>query len=496
MLKKYNLFYRLILNSAYILTGLYFLYLCLGTLLGPYEYDEIYFLYESWITSNGNAFREFAATPIRLFFSKIWLILHGEVKHSWFFKFLIIIAAIIQTYCIFKSLIYIFNKYKQKILLSFTLSSAFISASILFRGFEIRPEVIGNTALIITAYGIIKLTNNIKINFFTLAYTTLFLTLGLSASTRHIIPIAIFSIFFYLLAYLNSKEKILCITFILIFILLNIYINVILFNFIEFIKSAKSFQISREPFNYSYRLITGSSIFYFVNLTILSITSLYLSLKVNFFKKDISFSIVASLLTIIYFYLFIYFFDIRPFEYIRSIEWSLTFILILFILDSLKNHSSSVLSYKIPILIIIGSFILICIEVSNLYRSKNNSYQTLMSLFYSKDAKDLRRLNDSDLIITMVSSLSILDQIQGRDIYCARYPKGIVIVDSWKFHPICLKDEGSLFLSGFDKNDLFIKNINYEDYQYISLFKGSPEPPLPNFYRIDSKSINLIFSKR
>ena len=261
------------------------------------------------------------------------MLANGDISHLWLLRFILLIFVTIQAMLVYE--LAGFVQWKNKVFCRpFRIFTVVIYITIMcvYRDFDIRPEVFPNTILLLATYLAFKIYDDQSksLDWSLITITILGLIVSSSISLRHVLVNSVFLALILPLSFDKQRgggggplRRTL-----LILILASCSVLILLYAAIPYISSgvtsAISFQAGREGRSWIEKLTVGGSIsqLYLKGSLLIACVLLIMANAKNTGKQfyhslGLSAWILSALLA---FYLFLFTLDVRPFEYVRSIE--------------------------------------------------------------------------------------------------------------------------------------------------------------------------------
>jgi len=423
------------------------------------------------------------------FLEKFWGLTNGDVSKAWMLRPFAAFLLSIQVLCIYRIATYFScppKEYLYAIIIKIVIALSIVTIINSYRGYEIRPEIFPNTAILFSAALIAKL-QHVKLlsisNFFQILLACLLLTIGGSMSFRHTLPSLLVTIPLLLVVHRStnySRSRLL--TLLVICGLMAAYINFSLNDILALLKisiNRPNLQ-SIEYFNRLSRLEMGhGGIWAMLIRLALASYPLYIFIMLikqlgikKFTQTHITFMFITFALLSYYFFLLI--FDTAPYEYVKSIEWTLITVAVFFaysVGSDLTNNGTALKNlFSIISLLILLTFLM---STHELIKNKN-SIKHLMGLSRSHSYQEVFMMTNRGVAAIMFND-SILDQLRSRAVYCSRHPNGIALIHYFTSSPICLRDGGSVYYSGF-RGFIDPNLINFEIFDFLIMPVNSMPP--------------------
>ncbi|QIM48067.1 hypothetical protein G9Q38_02165 [Pusillimonas sp. DMV24BSW_D] len=395
---------------------------------------------------------------------------------AWALRAIGILAIIINILLIF----YLFytclkEKIKNPAFYSWLLALIFTVLLCAYRSYEVRPEIISNTLFFISFIILFTiLIKDIKPPAFTLLtiVSGIALIISVTFSYRHSLPaLPIFLFLLYIqFAQLKRTKFAACVVLYIIFFL---YLNTYYHNFIETILKISSIQESRIERGIFEKLTFGGSgplikhIYTFAMFLIFT----FIAFKTKQNNQKIRIFLISCLASLVGYYIFLFYFDVRPFEYVFSIELIITIALTITFIQAYYEEfkDKSILKFIffsvscVSILLALYSAALNLLDVRNPVRA-------LKGMHNISSGQTLNQSSDIDLVAIMVTSEVAFDQARARTVFCSRHPFDRAVVYRFMHHPICMRDGGSLALAGW-RGSFTLNENEILQYKLISLPK-------------------------
>lgn len=462
--------------SLFLLVYGFLLYKIFGTLFGTFRTDELYFLYDSW-----SAFSGFSASRgIPPLFNELlkgyWHMVDGRVDVSWMLRIWLAAVAVIQACVLFAmtSAVFPTGMWCRR-LLQILASIVFVTTMCSYRGYEVRPEVVPNTLLLLSVYALFFADEHGQRtvqDWIRVIVAGLGLIVAASMSFRYTLPAGILLLIFAFESIRRNGWKLTSSDGVAFAVwgAWALYLNFFHFNILESIEKAAGFQAVREPLSLVDRLAVGggSAHLYAKAAILLCILVVMLSRRTEPGERQRPVAPVAVIVALLAYYGFLFTADVRPFEYVRSIEWVLLSMAVLLAFKGIDWRGTGRQWYYGAALVTSISVVAICKEAVDDVDRQRSTALALEGLRTMKSTSALLAAPDSDLALWAASNASIVDQVRARAEFCRRHPEGLAIVHTFNLHPVCLRDAGSLRLSGWE-GSIDLKVIEFDQLQWFSL---------------------------
>lgn len=476
MLISVGILARKCCSSVLILTSLFLIYKCFGTLFGTFRTDEIYFLQDSWSYYKGYLEPYGAPLQLRHLLKLYWMTVDGDVSSVWILRIVVIILVIIQAWIVSKMASAIFPNSTPLISqVKVLIAASYVTVMCAYRGYEIRPEVIPNTLVLLSTYWLFfyeKGNESRNIATFRLATVGFALIFSASMSFRYALPAVIY-IFFAAREISDLGEKRINLSVLIVgmfWAMFALYLNDSVIKSIAF---ARAYQENRVAFSMLDRFTIGGGIHHLYAKLAIFASLLYLAVKVVRESGRLMYrnlTLATPFVALLAFYFFLFLFDVQPYQYVRSVEWTFMVIVLFITLRDTKWKKNIVSMGTFSALIIGVSLVVIVKEAINNVDQQRNSSVALSQLADIRSKDVLKTASDLELVelSTLWVNGSVINQVRARSEYCKRYPDGLALVHTFIYHPICLRDAGSLALSGW-RGSVDLGEIDFSQLKWFSL---------------------------
>lgn len=221
--------------TLFLLISAYLLYKSTGTLFGTFRTDETYYLQDAWASYMGLSDLRGLPPHFNQLVEFYWWATDGNVRESWNLRLLLPLV-LIQGWTIFRitqAAVPLSAPLRSST--SLLVAAAFILVMCAFRGYEVRPEVLPNTFILLAAYWLLFIDRDRiapNYNLILLATAGAVLIIAASMSFRHTLSAGAFLLLctFYLLQTTKRGSALPAAIIIGSWIGLTIYLNVISFD--------------------------------------------------------------------------------------------------------------------------------------------------------------------------------------------------------------------------------------------------------------------------
>lgn len=476
------------------------IYRSLGVFVGSLRADEIHFIQNAWMAYSGQSAIEYIPPlyhyALRFFFG----IFDGDLNFIYVlrgFNFLLFCA---QGFLVFGIFSLAFSELRGRYFSIFfsVLAVSFVTMLAAFRGYEIRPEGLGNTLLLL---GIFWLFFNYKINtalrYMLYLAICVCLVIAASLSFRFVLP----SFFLWIVAtiqMLRNNELMKVKGFWALFWAASVsFLSILIINFIfvdwrHFFEVLGHYSMTSTPMDLITRFTintwSGYAIF---GLLVLGLTGALGGYAVMRSKAAFPVRLLNGLmfLPIVSFYFFLCIWDVNPRAYIHSIEWILILGLSLFSVKTIMlSRRASIFALVIVVVILLFSSQK---AVSQLASDRNSKY-FIEGVLNSLRSEAMAEQDDSSLIKYFYITAALPDQINSRREFCDRHRGSFVISGSILYHPICLVDMGTYDFSGWGNKKVDLLGLPPDRSLIILSTTADKLAPLSSHYGDRYKSMPNI----
>lgn len=497
-----TLFYWCLAILAVLAAG-WILYDAIGALFGTFRTDEIYFLQDAWSAHQGYSSLRGIPPHHNKLIEMFWAATAGDVANAWTLRVWILFAVAIQAWVVFKMVQAVLPLNRRLGGAVGVLAAAvFVVIMSAYRGYEVRPEVLPNTLILLSAYWLFFVdfsSRSRKASVWLLAATGMALIVAASFSFRHALPAFFFFLFaaYRLLSITGKSFFSLSVVIFGLWFLVFVYFNFISFDILEGIRGSSEWQKKSEARPYLERFLFGGGVWHlnaklFLMACVLLISVVTLASQRRLSEKVIF--VLIPLLSLLGFYAFLFGPDIRPFEYVRSVEWMLLVIwtCVVFKAASWAGWWRCGLNV-LALLGVAGVFVVTQKEAVENLTYWRNADGVVSVMGSARSEVELNRLADKSLVVVATGSASVIEQMRARAVFCERYPTGLTLVASFGQHPICLRDVGSLALSGWE-GKIDLGSVDFHQLDWFSLPLGS-ESELLQTVSVESVSPRLYVKR-
>ncbi len=421
---------------------------------------------------------------------------------AWALRAIGILAIIINILLIFY-LFYTFlkEKIKKPAFYSWLLALIFTVLLCAYRSYEVRPEIISNTLFFISFIILFTiLIKDIKPPVFTLLTVTagIALIISVTFSYRHSLPaLPIFIFLLYIqFARLKRIKFVACVTLYIIFFL---YLNIYYHDFIDTALKISSIQESRIDRGIFEKLNFGGAgplikhIYAFTMFLIFT----FIAFKTKKNNQKTRILLISCLASLIGYYIFLFYFDVRPYEYVFSIELIITIAVAITFTQTYYEELKDKPVFKFIFFSVSSVTLLLAFYFATLnLLDVRNPVQAIKGMQNISSAQTLNQSSDFDLVARMVTSEVAFDQARARTVFCSRHPFDRAVVYRFVHHPICMRDGGSLALAGW-RGSFTLNENEIPQYKLLSLPKEKIKELEENeFFKQYSSVTEELFLRR
>lgn len=474
-------------------------YRSLGVFVGSLRADEIHFLQNAWMAYSGQPALGYIPPLYPFILKFIFQAFSGDLSAVYALRFINFLLFCLQGFLVFKIFSRSFSGLKSRylpVLLS-VLSLSFVTFLSAFRGYEIRPEGLGNTLLLVGLYWLFlnrKLRSPLHYGCY--LGVCFAIVVAASLSVRFVLP----SFFLWIavtaqMLYNNEMPAwrgVRAVSFAVVFCLISfVAINYPLVDW-------------GQTFDGMRRYSAGASMDWMTRFTINAWTSygLFCMLVLGLTGGLGAYVVLASkveprvrlanallFLPLLSYYLFLFVWDINPRGYIHSIEWVLILGVSLFLVKTgIVSGRGSLVS-----LLIVGSALLFLGQKAmNELSAERNSNYFIERVVRSLESEKMAVRSEPALIEHFDIAAALPEQVESRREFCARHRGSLVISGSILYHPICLVDMGTYDFSGWGSRKVDLLGLPSDQSLIILAADADKLAPLAEHYGDRYKSMPNI----
>ncbi|PAT65752.1 hypothetical protein CKA27_22770 [Vibrio coralliilyticus] len=486
------MFPRFVNITCFIVFSLVIFYLCHGVFFGQFRTDDGFFIQSSWNILNQlmNPIDVYIPAGYPYLLSKGLMAFNYDLDYFFYVRFFNLLIAIFLLFYLSKLIIGTIGDNPIYIVFSYLISFLCLIYLISMRGFEIRPESIGNLFLVLSfCYIFNTFTSRCNEGFY-YYLSVIFSILTAFMSTRYVLPVS----FVWLastLKYWNFKgyelkelTKVIGVAIVLSMTLFFLFHDI---NDVTVaIDRASEINDNREPlsmydkafsigfgkFHYlsKFNYLEGYRVSLYLFFLLTCVSAFFCKIQ-NYERTIISVLLFSNILTIV----FLFFIDFRPFNYAVTHEFILLFVSFLSVLKIVNNRI-----YSLIFLSIFCVFLLYFYSPAKKVIEEN--HPKLSGFFSSSNDLDdsvIQNLKAEDVFSLRFNSgigYSAKYQIKLMKKICNLYPGEDVYAFSIRYdkHPMCMKDEYTYdYFIGKSSYDLVYRqvttynNLLYQDENYL-----------------------------
>jgi len=472
----------------------------LGVFVGSLRADEIHFLQNAWMAYSGQTALEYVPPLYHYVLVFFYEVFGGSLNFIYTLRFFNFLLFCVQGFLVFRIFLLAFPALRGRYfsIIFSVLAVSFVTTLSAFRGYEIRPEGLGNTLLL---FGIFWLFLNCRINsalrYMLYLAVCASLVIAASLSFRFVLP----SFFLWIAAavqMLHNNEltrfrgvRALWLAFALSLSSILI-IDYLFVDWGHVLEGLDRYSSTAAPMDWITRFTINTWSYYAAFcLLILGLTAGLGGYAVMASKADSSVRQVNALLflPILSFYLFLSIWDVNPRAYIHSIEWILILGLALFsVRTAIVSRRASLFALRIFVVVLLISSQK---GISHLSSARNSQY-FLDGIWSSLSSGKMSEQDDSSLVKYFGIAAALPDQINSRREFCVRHRGSFVISGSILYHPICLVDMGTYDFSGWGNKKVDLLGLPPDRSLIILAATAEQLAPLNNYYGDRYKSMPNI----
>lgn len=486
--------------------SLWLIYRNLGVFVGSIRADEIHFLQNAWMAYVGQPSLKYVPPLYDYFVYFFWWICGGDLNSVYALRLFNFALFFTQTVLTFFILSISFGSFRGRYfaLLYAVLSLSFVTVLSAFRGFEIRPEGLGNTLLLFAFLWLAldrKIDNWISYSQF-LAVSVL-LVLAASMSLRFVLPAFFLWVAVVMQMHWNNQLKRIrgIYAFLLVGGICILVATAVVYLLVDWNQVRESMgrhantavpmsAMTRFTINVwaGYKLI---GVICIMGAVLGAVCATCQS------KATVRLRIVNGLLILplLSFYFFLFFWDSNPRGYIHSIEWVLIFGLALF---SVRTAVVSIRASALVLFVLTSALYLLSHgAINELFSSRNTEY-FLKNNLKALDAQGWVDKSDSSLLKDFDINKGLVDQVESRREFCMRHAGSFVVAGIITAHPICLIDRGTYDFSGWGNKDVDLLGVPPDQGLIVLAAEDTKLTPLAKHYgdRYETRGGVSIIRKR
>lgn len=241
----------------------FLLYKSAGTLFGTFRTDELYYLQDAWASYKGFSTLRGVPPHFNRLVEAYWSLTQGKVTYAWIWRFLMLLVVAAQAWVVYlmcvRTMPVWMRSWKH---VAVVVSAAFVLVMCAYRGYEVRPEAIPNTLILLAAYWIFFAERDRKgtlAGVGLLALSGVALILAASISFRHTLPAGILFLFalYEVIKSCRQAFRMEVVAVLSCWLLLTLYLNFFSFDLLEGVRQARSWQDGRDARTWLERLVFG-----------------------------------------------------------------------------------------------------------------------------------------------------------------------------------------------------------------------------------------------
>lgn len=408
-------------------------WICAGFFLSPFMHDDLFFIHISLFDYDMKHYQAFIMSlrPVvrALSFEDYWML-----------RVLYLALAVASGFFVYRILGLLLDPMGRKGLTAVKLlaSTLFVSILTYFRGYEVRAEAVANASLLLCGWALLALHDGRWRNGRRLALiaSCMFLAALTPLWSLRYAPAA----FAFLVAYcMRLKEshgvttcwKTVSVTF---GVALLVYLKM---DFLGELMAANKTRNAFPVFSLSSKISGGEWKLAFpakIGMVLL-LTQHYLR---KFLGKALGLTDVRLLFPVLLlsgFYGFLIFLDTRPFEFVRTIEWTILFITLGWTYLNETDRKGHWLLWVLSA----AMFLLASVEANYKIWKTHNTARLLRYYSKQRSEQELRRLPVEKLIEAMIDNRTIVEQMTSRKVFREKYPDADFYTQSMKRHPVIIR---------------------------------------------------------
>lgn len=450
-----------------ILFALWLIFQSLGVFVGSFRADELHFIQNAWMDYSGHEATIYTPPLFHHLIQLFWFLADGDLRYLYALRLFNFTLYCLQGVLVWKLLASAFpdakNRYRFPVFGVVVFS--FLSVLASFRGYEVRPEGLGNTLLLLALVwlfgerrtaGLWSLTGFLAV--------CMSLVVAASLSFRLSLPAVCLWLAVVTQVLLGDeggrsqkqRHLLLAAGASLLALLMIVFFT---FDWEHIFQRLNRQMSDAPPMSLRQRFTVNGWLDYGEHsLLALAVTGLAAAYAQLITRPALPERVVHLLvaLALAMFYLFLFVWDVDPRGYIHSIEWVLMLGLFL---HSVKigRFATSVLRILLVVLFA-GALFLAQKATNELFFERNTSY-FLSAAKAAPDVGEMAALDTPSLVKQFGWMSSLPGQINARRAFCDRYRGSFVISADISFHPICLVDVGTYDFAGWGNKPVDLLSV-------------------------------------
>lgn len=483
-----------------LLYSLWLFHKSLGVFVGSFRADELHFIQNAWMDYSGREATIYTPPLFHHLVKLFWFLAGGDLRHLYTLRLFHFTLYCLQGVLVYRLLTLAFadarSRYRLPVFGVVVFSFLAVLAS--FRGYEVRPEGLGNTLLLLA---LVWLFGERKIAgpWLLAGFLAVCMSLVVAAllSFRLSLPAVCLWLAVVAQVFLGNEggrrqklqHLILAAAASLLALLLIVFLT---FDWEQIFQRLSRHISDAPPMGLRERFTVNGWPHYGVHsllaLVVTGLAAAYAQLVARpAFSARVVHLFVALALAM--FYLFLFVWDVDPRGYIHSIEWVLMLGLFLY---SVKVGGFAASVPRIFLAgLFVGTLFLSQKAAVELMATRNTSY-FLGKAWTVPSVGAMATLDTPALVKQFGWASSIPGQINARRVFCDRYRGSLVISADISYHPICLVDIGTYDFGGWGNKPVDLLSIPADQSLIVLAADAGKLTPLAAHYGDRYKAMGNI----
>lgn len=491
---------RILAISSLFLLALWLIYQSLGVFVGSFRADELHFIQNAWMDYSGYEATIYTPPLFHHLVKLFWGLAGGDLVYLYALRLFNFILYCLQGVLVYRLLALAFagarGWYRLPVFGVVVVSFLTVLAS--FRGYEVRPEGLGNTLLLLAFVWLLgerKIAGPLPLAGFMAVCTSL--VVAASLSFRLSMPAVCLWLAVVAQVLLGAEggrrqklqHLILAVVASLLALLLIVFQT---FDWEHIFQRLNRYTAGGPYMSLRERFTVNGWLHYGVHsllaLVVTGLAAAYAQLVARpALPARASHLFVALALAM--FYLFLFVWDVDPRGYIHSIEWVLMLGLFLY---SVKVGGFAASTPRIFLGgLFVGALFLSQKAAVELMAARNTSY-FLGKSWAVPSVGAMATLDTPALVKQFGWASSIPGQINARRVFCDRYRGSLVISADISYHPICLVDMGTYDFEGWGNKPVDLLSLPADQSLIVLAADVGKLTPLAAYYGDRYKAMGNI----
>jgi|GEM_PF-3074807 len=443
------------------------IYPSLGVFVGSFRADELHFIQNAWMDYSGHEATIYTPPLFHHLIRFFWVLVSGDLAYLYILRLFNFALYGLQGVLVYKLLTRVFADAKSwyRLPVFSVLVFSFLAIQASFRGYEVRPEGLGNTLLLLALAWLLgerKIVGPLPLAGFLAVCMSL--VVAASLSFRLSMPAVCLWLAVVTQVLLGDeggrrqkrRHLLLAAAASLLALLLIVLLT---FDWEHIFQRLNRYTSGGPSMGWRERFAVNGWVHYedhsLLALVVTGLTAAYAQLVARpAIPARVAHLFVA--LSLAMFYLFLFVWDADPRGYIHSIEWVL--ILGLF-LHSVKIGGFPAGVLRVFLAGLFAGALFLAQKATNELTFERNTPYFLRAAWAAPDVVGMAALDTPALVKQFGWASSLPGQINARRAFCDRYRGSFVISADISFHPICLVDVGSYDFAGWGNKPVDLLSV-------------------------------------